>query len=385
MATPTVYPGLESGYTSSVVVIRQLEAHLDMTDPDDFPLLKRVGLNSYPEAITNVKFEWNLDNLVPITDVLGVAITSTSATQFTVTYAEYFALHDVVMLDSELCRVVGVDATNNYINVERGFAGSTAATHLISITVYRLGAARPEGSSPGWAQQVLTTQPYNYTQIFDAVVSITGTQEAMRNYAPDDLMAYRLDKRLKELYMMMERSLIYGLRYQPSSTNTGRMSGGLTQYVTDTNNISSAAVTFDDLEDALEDVFGRAGLANVPADLWCNSWVKRKISSWGAGSIRTGRTESVVGNEITVVSTNFGNLAVNLDHLIIASEAWLLDMPRIQCGPLQGRGLKEIDATIPGEDLMRTRVIGEYGFVVKGEDGTNDGTHVKLYGISTTE
>jgi len=134
----------------------------------------------------------------------------------------------------------------------------------------------------------------------------------------------------------------------------------------------------------LQDKFTAFGLVNVPDTLWVNAWVKRKISSWGVGAIRTDRTENVIGNEISVIETNFGTVAVELDHLITTSHAWLLKMDTIQMAPLQGRGFKEIDASTPGDDLIRHRVLGEYVFVIKGEDASNDGLNVKIYGISTT-
>lgn len=380
----TVTVGHEDSYTGAVTVIRQLDAALDTYSPKDFPFLQRVGLSSYGESIFNTKVEWQQDELLPITDVLAVAITSTSATQLTATYAEYFALHDVIMIDSELLRVLSIDAANNYLTVERGFAGSTAATHLISSTIYRLASARPEGSSPGWAQQMAVTQPYNYTQIFDAVVSITGTEDALKNYAPDDLMAYRLEKRLAEMYMMMSRALWYnGFRYI-GTTSAPRLTAGADFFVADKNDISSAAVTFDDVEDAMQDVFTRVGLVNAPNTIWTNAWGKRKISSWGVNSIRTDRTENVVGNEVTVIETNFGTVEVVLDHLLKGSEMWLINPAKVMIGPLNGRGFKEIDASVPGDDATKHRVLGEYAFIFKGEDGTNPGLNVKLYGISET-
>jgi len=383
----TVYAGHESSYsaeTANVIVVRQLETHIDNFQPTDFPLLRQVGFNSYPETVTNVKVEWQRDEYIPLTDALAAAVTSTSATQVTVDYAEYFALNDVVLVDSELLLVTSIDATNNYLNVVRGFAGSTAATHSNDATVYRLGAARPEGSSPGWSQQVALSQPYNYTQIWDATASITGTEDALKNYAPDDLMAYRIDKRMAELYQMMEQALFYNSQRYAGTAAYGRLSAGMDYFIADKNNLSSAAITFDDIEDAMQDKFSAFGLSNVPDSLWLNAWVKRKISSWGLPTIQTGRTESAIGNEITVIETNFGTVSVNLDHLVQTSHAWLLNMATIQMAPLQGRGFQSWDASVPGDDLRKERILGEYVFVIKGEDGSNDGLNVKIYGISTT-
>ena len=328
--------------------------------------------------------EWQRDEFIPLSDVLSAAITSTSDPSITVTYAEYFALNDVVLIDSELLLVLSVDTSANTVTTTRGFAGSTAATHSNAATVSRLGAARPEGSSPGWSQQVAVSQPYTYTQIWDATVSITGTEAALKNYAPDDLMAFRLDKRMAELYQMMEKALLYNSQRYVGTATAGRMTAGLDFWVYDKNNLSSAAITFDDIEDALQDKFTSFGLSNVPDTLWVNAWAKRKISSWGIGTIRTDRTENVVGNEITVLETNFGTVQVELDHLITASHAWLLNMNTIQIGPLNGRGFQEIDASVAGDDLTKHRVLGEYAFIIKGEDAATDGLNVKIYGISTT-
>jgi len=197
-------------------------------------------------------------------------------------------------------------------------------------------------------------------------------------------MAHQIDKAMASLYMKMERAFLYnGFRYVGTAT-AARLSGGADYFVYDKNNLSSAAITFDDVEDALQDKFSSFGLTNVPDTLYCNAWVKRKVSSWGAGTIRTERTENVVGNEVDVLQTNFGTVTVELDHLVIASHAWLFNTDKLMIAPMNGRGFKEIDASTPGVDAETHRILGEYVFVFKGEDGAADGLNVKIYGISTT-
>ena len=382
----TVIAGTETSYSANVVVVRQLEDYIDNFSPKDFPLLKRVGLNSYPAAITNTKLEWQRDEAIPLEDAVnGTAFDTTTETTLAVYHGAYFALGDVILCESELMSVTSVDVANNTLTVIRGFAGSTAATHAVDNTaIYRLGTARPEGSSPGWARQTTTAQPFSYTQIFDDMVAITGTEEALKNYAPADLLSWRLDARMQEMYQLMEKALIYNSRRYAGTASLGRLSGGLDFWVADKNNLNDAALALDDIEDVMQEKFAAFGLSNVPDTIWVNGFVKRKISSWGMNTIRTDRTENAVGNEITVLETNFGTVSVELDHLITASHAWLLNMDKIQIGPLQGRGFQELDASVPGDDQTKRRILGEYAFIVKGEDASNAGLNCKIYGISVT-
>lgn len=382
----TVQVGPESSYSANVIVVRQLENHIDNFSPNEFPLLTRIGMNSYPETLTNTKFEWQRDEAIPLTDLVsGTAFDTTTETSLTVDHAEYFALGDVLLIESELLQVTAADASTNVLTVTRGFAGSTAAAHASDDTViYRLGNSRPEGSSPGWARQTTTSQPYNYTQIWDETASVTGTEDAIKNYAPDDLMAWRIDARMQEMYQLIERAYLYnGYRYAGTAA-IGRLTGGLNYWVYDKNSLSSAALAFDDIEDVMQEKFAAYGLAGVPDSIWVNGFLKRKISSWGQGTVRTDRAETAVGSLVDTLITNFGTITVELDHLIVASEAWLLRMDKLMMAPLSGRGFKEIDASVPGDDESVHRVLGEYGFVVKCEDAATDGMCSKLYSISTS-
>jgi hypothetical protein len=174
-----------------------------------------------------------------------------------------------------------------------------------------------------------------------------------------------------------------GIRFQPVA-NTGRSTGGLNQFILDVDALGGAALTLADIEDALQNVALRAGMSNVPLDMWCNAWPLRKLSAFGLGSIRTERTETTVGQVITQFLTNFGTVNTHFDRLVNPAGLYLLNMDRIQIGPLQGRGFatysQDIGTTLT--DSKMERIIGEYGFVIKGEDGVNQGVNVRITGFS---
>lgn len=73
---------------------------------------------------------------------LSAAITTTNATTCTVRDVVGFATsaesNDLVQIDSEYMLVSGGLGTTSWSTITRGYAGSTAATHLDAATVYRL-------------------------------------------------------------------------------------------------------------------------------------------------------------------------------------------------------------------------------------------------------
>jgi hypothetical protein len=360
-----------------------------LTDQQMYPLLKRVGLNSIPETVFAPKFEWQHDSSIPMSCYLDAAVTSATATLLSVddgsgaATAEYFQPYDIVLCEAELHRVISVDIAGGNLYVERGWAGTTPETHLDNDPVYLVGRALPEGSAPGVARQVGVTALYNVTQIFDAVAEITGTQEASKHYAPDDLLARNFDKEMNVMWRGMDRALIYGSRYEPS-TNVGRAMGGIQYFVTDEDAQSSAALTEKTITDAMENIVKRVDAQFMPRDMWGHTWPLRKMAGWYSGWVRTDRTNTVGGTVIESLQTPFGTLDYNLEQLIKANELMILNMELIEMGPLQGRAMHELDATIPGVDHMKKRALGEYTAVVRGEDGSNDGAHAYITGFSTT-
>ena len=67
-------------------------------------------------------------------DDLAAAITSLTATTFTVDTGGNFAIGQTIKIDDEQMYISGI--SGNTITVKRGVNGTDAATHLISITIY---------------------------------------------------------------------------------------------------------------------------------------------------------------------------------------------------------------------------------------------------------
>ncbi|HIE52065.1 MAG TPA: hypothetical protein EYP85_09930 [Armatimonadetes bacterium] len=384
MATTKV--GRETTYTGALVKVRALENVISLIAREETPTLDIVGFGSYPEGpVTNTKFEWLEDELIPYKDAInetnGIGSTDTT---FAVDHAAYFVLGAILKVEDELMWVTGIDPSNNELHVVRGYAGTTAATHANDTEVKMVGIARVEGSSPGVARQVVTTQPWNTVQIFSDVVEITGSEAAMREYGVEDVLNYRMDKRMREMKILMELSLLHGKRYLPSDNTTARTTGGLDQFVTDADDWGTGQVLYTDIRDAFKNAYDRVGAAHQPDTLIMNSTNKQALTAefvyQGDPStaqyrpVRSDRAERIAGGTITRLEFDFGVLDIVLDHLLGDNLVWLINSEYVMSTWLRGRELGEFDATIPGVDHTRRRVLGELGWVVK-----NEKCHVKLY------
>lgn len=375
----TVNVGPETTYTGAMVAVRSLEDHLELIANDAYPLLRAVGFSSYG-SVSNKKYEWNEDSLIPLDDAVNMGAGAGATGKITVDNGEYFRPGDLLLIESETVWVTSIDGDDLY--AQRGYAGTTPATHADDTPVYNIGHAELEGSAPGQARNVATTQPYNITQIWSEEVEVYGSETQMENYGVDgaQLLDYRLDKRLRELYQKMERGLLYAKRYVPTDNTKARVSGGLAQFLsTNVTDKSGAVLEEADIVDNLQSIFNACGPEYVPDVMLGNYWAKRKLTSWYAGLIRTERTERTGGVIVTRLECDFGSVDFMLDHLVKTDEVYLLNMEYIQSAVLGSRSLQEFEASIPGVDHVARRVLGEYGWVVKNEQ-----TMSKLYNFSTT-
>lgn len=84
---------------------------------------------------------WSATPYIDSGDDLAAAITSTTTTTTTVDDGDNFAIGQTIRMDTEQCYISGI--TTNTLTIERGVNGTTAATHVISTTIYIYEYPRP--------------------------------------------------------------------------------------------------------------------------------------------------------------------------------------------------------------------------------------------------
>jgi len=373
---PTV--GLEDTYGAAdrgEIIVRQLDDELQMYMPNDYPMLNLIGMASLGFEPRNPKVEWMEEKIFPTTDTLAVAIAGAADVSCTVGHGEYFHIGDIAQIENELVWVHGIDGDVLYI--ERGFGGTTAAAHAINSTVYIMANARLEGSSPGIARQTAIGIDYNYCQIIDETVSATGTQLETQYHGQPlgmALLRKRLDQRLQEMNAKLDRALFNNRRAVGSKTSP-RAFGGLIQFVTDVDDLSAAPLQVSHIETAIVNILSRVNESQMPTTIVSNIWFYRKLQAWWTWE----KAQLLGGLVVRRVLTPWGQLDYLYDRNLTAAEAWLYKPGLMTFGPYAGRGLKETDCSLSGEDAVRHRILGEYVAVVHAADAM-----VKIFNYSTT-
>jgi hypothetical protein len=376
MTVPTAYTGAINSYTDTTAQVRCIEELIQNISPEAIPFTKLIGVNSIKNpAVFSTTYEWLEDQLAPTATTLAAAITATTTTCLVATNAgKFFRAGHLIDIDGEIMRVSGV--STDTLTILQGIGDTTPANHDNGATVNIVGFALVEGAdAPDSFKMDVSTQ-YNYTQIFQETVEVTGTQAKMKQYGIASEMPYQISKKLKELAILLERNVFFGYRSAGSAT-VARMFGGLKQFVTDNvANASSAALTEKDVMDRMQACFEDVGLDNMPKTLICGGWIKRKITSFYAPYARMTRAEKTGGVIIDQIDTEFGTLDVMLNNWASPTDLWFLNTNMIEIGPL--RPFEQTVLSKSG-DKDKTQILGEYTVKVK-----NDKCHGRIYGLSTS-
>jgi len=200
-------------------------------------------------------------------------------------------------------------------------AKSTLHEWLVdTLTSVKANAAAEGADAPG---RTLTnpTRLTNVTQISAQDFSVTGTERAVNTANFNDRYAYEAEKALKILKADMELAIMCGtLTQSVVSTNDARTLRGVKASV---SNVSTAASSISMTEtifnNYLQDVWDN-GTVQVD-EVYGDMYMKRKISSWTAGSTKFTKVEDkrlinavdVYESDAAKVVKLFAHRYVNLD------------------------------------------------------------------------
>lgn len=355
-----------STITDTTNIIYDVSSVIDMLSPFDVPLLQRVGMNSLKTPCTQVKHEWMEDRLVPQSTTLAAAYTAgTGSITVASDSGKYFYVDDVLMIGTNVLRVLAI--SGDVLTVVGGLGDSTDAAAASGAVVNRLGHAAKEGAVARVdTKKTNLVRPYNYTQIFKDWCLTTGTMDAIARLGYTSERAYQEDKILKQMFISMEMSLIYGRRsYSAISNERFSTFGGLAHYILDAGisgtwdtvkNAAGEEFTETMLNDMMQDMFEEGG---TPSVMVLNGYNQRRVTSWATPRIRTDIGTTMAGATVAQYTSDFGVLDIMLDRNLKASDVLFLSPEDIGFGSLTGRTLGSRLLPSLG-DYTQSELLGEY-------------------------
>jgi hypothetical protein len=323
--------------------------------------------------------EWMEDGYESVTDTYTgqTQLTNdTTTTTLTVAHGGYFQIGDVIQFNSDSDLSYVSDVSTNTLTITRGFGGTTSVTHASAGTIYRRFRARVEGADASNSPSTTVTTNYNYSQILQKTISVTGTRQVVTQYGIANEYDREVEKAFKELLRDLERVAFYGQR-SAGSSSAARSAGGLGAFITTnvTTLSGSPALTQKNIEDAVQNAWSYGG---EPDTIVCGAWAQKKIRDMYSPYVRTERKETLGGVIIDkLLVPPVGEISLLVDRWCPASTVYIIDSKKVGWVPIREFFDEKLAKT---GDSEQGQVIGEYSFVCQ-----NEKAHAIVTGFSTTK
>lgn len=370
----------KSTYSATDNAVRVISNIVNLIDPVETPLIAALGgLDSgrgkFEVRENGTKVELLEDTFAPMSDVANQGTTiTTNTTVLTVTDASIFQDGHVILIDSEYMVVSTVDVTNNTITVYSRAYGGTNATHVTTSTIQIVGMARLEGDDADFVGLTSVSIPYNYTDIFQKALKITGTERVVDEYGYEDVWAYQANKAIPELMRLVESAAFHGIR-AVGSDSSPRSMGGLGTFITD-NTVGAAGAIAKTHVDALAEKVRLDG--GSPDLLVLHPSIANDLRALidTSSFVNLTQENDMFGmNAIQGVRTQYGVLRLVESLWCPSGTAYMLDSRKVGFYLLRPFGWHKL---AKNGDSDRAEVVGELTLLV-----ANDKAHGKITGITT--
>jgi hypothetical protein len=325
----TVASGQQNQYSTAVsggtvpsdLHIRDVPDWIDKLQRTDVPLQKMFGTAPAPSTPIH-KAEWGWGSPDPYATTITEAISGTGDLSITVADGLYFQVGDRFLIDDEELRCTGI--SGNVLTVTRGFAGTTAATHLDNADVYIMGPAVVEGADDADSPFTQGEVDFNYPQIMSFTwalskrADVTPTYEHRNGARASAELRKKMENtapvRMELTYLLGQRAL--GTGSAPSAL------GGLRQdsFITTRNDLSSAIFTETDLMSAMQTVNNLVGGTLMPDTLVLSPFAKRVVNSWYNETRRSSPSDNKMDVRWNEIETDFGPVKL-VSHYLLSTIA----------------------------------------------------------------
>ncbi len=384
---PTTISGTRLTLSDTVGLAVDVSPVIQLIDPFDVGLLSYIGMSSLDKEATETEHKWMEDALRPLTSTITDNPLASNGTTINVATGTgvIFRKGDIVKIEDELIRLSADPSTDALTTIAtagqgRGWGGSTAASHAQNAAIEIVSVAVAEGEpTPGLVRTVVKTSVSNYTQIFEDVVAVSSTLEAVEQWNPGSEYARQLAKTMKSLMILIDKTLIYGKPSQRDSTYATHVGalGGLRHFITTNVTAASGAQLSENLVlTALGQTYDAGGNVGVMA---MKLKQKQALNKFLDPSRRTGMDDRRAGAVVDSYLWDQGVVDTLIDRWLPADEVIFLDTEHVGFGPLRGQQLQHEILPKSSRLLQKGQITGEYTAEVKSQTA-----HARITGLATT-
>ena len=353
-------------------------------------ILSTVAMGAPRQAYDGYKMSW-LDMRVDATSSTTTAQALAAATTIAVADGTKFRAGMTASPAGSDEVVLITAVSGNNLTVVRGF-GSTTAADIASGAVLTIDSVGREENSTAQNDGIFQPDPLeNYFQTMDTAVEFSRRALATLQFGNTNDLTFQLSERIKQLATQLDRALVRGRKATATvGANTVTYTGGLRYFLDQagaikTNN-SAAELTLDAINALNAEIVTRGGSANTIAvgikqarklhALVSANYNSQRLADWNAdaGSVLTLPSDLPLVGSVNriVIDTN-----LNDAELVIFDSGMISVVPMASGNAAAGGNWRTVDATLPGQDGQRTRIIGDFAMEIRQSK-----THMaRLYNI----
>lgn len=369
---------ITSGLLAAALNDKVINEAFDIARSNRVGILSVVNMGAPRQAYDGYKMSW-LDMRVDATSSALTADSLAADTSIDVVDGTKFRAGMLLSASSSDEVILVNSVAANVLTVTRGFGGTTAANLVTGAVLTIDSVGRGENSTATNDGIFQPDSVENFFQTMDTAVEFSRRALATLQFGNTNDLAFQLSERIRQLTIQMNRALVRGRKAtatvgSEAVTYTGGLRYWLDQAGALKTDNSAAVLTLDQINALNAELVSRGGMANTIAvgikqarklsALVSANYDSQRLADWSAdsGSVLTLPSDLPLVGSVNriVVDTNLAD-----NELMIFDSGMISVVPMASNNANATGAWQTKDATAPGQDGERTRILGDFAMEVR--------------------
>jgi hypothetical protein len=302
-------------------LVRDVADKIYLLQPDDAPLTTFTRGIGGKESTDNPKYEWLESDIRPGKVVVSGSIGTSTTIDVVAGTGTRIRVGDILIAptgESILVTVVTTDA----LTVTRSMGAVASDTLADGDELVIAGNALAEGSDAVTSVYTKKETLYNYIQIFKDSVTLTEVQNASKSIGGNDRKFQQMVKAI-EHKRGIEQAFLFGDRFEETTGQAQRGTGGLIFFVTTNVTNVGGVLTEADFESFCQTLFRYNPAVSSPKKLMlANPIMISGINFWAKNALQISQSEKSYGIRIATYRSGHGDLDIVKHWLLSDLEEW---------------------------------------------------------------